>query len=212
MDTPIREKICVTSFMNAMLMSRWAFSIAFAASAALIEAAPECAAAGDRTVDVIHLVEDFRVLCSDDLHDFVDGMRLVARVDSLRAVAEAEVAASLQAGNAFEFWTADVLSDPGIDRAFIDYRRPPGPVQQSRDRVRGREDGRQIGLVARIDGGRHGDDVNVGVSAFFRVVGQAKRRRRKFCLFDLKRAVVSPAEFFDALGIAVETGDIELAG
>ena len=39
MDTPIREKICVTSFMKAMLMSRCAFSIALAASAALIEAA-----------------------------------------------------------------------------------------------------------------------------------------------------------------------------
>ena len=39
MDTPTFEKICVTSFMKAMLMSRWAFSIAFAASAALIDAA-----------------------------------------------------------------------------------------------------------------------------------------------------------------------------
>ena len=38
-DTPIREKICATSFMKAMLMSRCAFSIAFAASAVLIEAA-----------------------------------------------------------------------------------------------------------------------------------------------------------------------------
>ena len=38
-DTPIFEKICVTSLMKAMLMSRWAFSIALAASAALIEAA-----------------------------------------------------------------------------------------------------------------------------------------------------------------------------
>ena len=33
------EKICATSFMKAMLMSRWAFSIALAASAALIDAA-----------------------------------------------------------------------------------------------------------------------------------------------------------------------------
>jgi hypothetical protein len=33
------EKICAISFMKAMLMSRWAFSITLAASAALIEAA-----------------------------------------------------------------------------------------------------------------------------------------------------------------------------
>ena len=33
------EKIWVISFMKAMLMSRWAFSITLAASAALIEAA-----------------------------------------------------------------------------------------------------------------------------------------------------------------------------
>lgn len=38
-DTPIRAMICATSFMKAMLMSRWAFSITLAASAALIEAA-----------------------------------------------------------------------------------------------------------------------------------------------------------------------------
>ena len=38
-ETSMREKICAISFMKAMLMSRWAFSIAFAASAALIEAA-----------------------------------------------------------------------------------------------------------------------------------------------------------------------------
>ncbi len=38
-DTPIRENICAASFIKAMLMSRCAFSIAFAASAALIDAA-----------------------------------------------------------------------------------------------------------------------------------------------------------------------------
>ena len=38
-DTSIFEKICATSFMKAMLMSRCAFSIALAASAALIDAA-----------------------------------------------------------------------------------------------------------------------------------------------------------------------------
>ena len=39
MDTSILEKICATSFMKAMLISRCAFSMAFAASAALIDAA-----------------------------------------------------------------------------------------------------------------------------------------------------------------------------
>ena len=38
-DTPTLRQICATSFMKAMLMSRWAFSITLAASAALIEAA-----------------------------------------------------------------------------------------------------------------------------------------------------------------------------
>ena len=33
-DSPAFEKICAASFMKAMLMSRCAFSIAFAASAA----------------------------------------------------------------------------------------------------------------------------------------------------------------------------------
>ena len=39
MEISILEKICATSFMKAMLMSRCAFSIALAASAALMEAA-----------------------------------------------------------------------------------------------------------------------------------------------------------------------------
>ena len=38
-ERSIAEKICAISFMKAMLMSRWAFSITLAASAALIEAA-----------------------------------------------------------------------------------------------------------------------------------------------------------------------------
>ena len=38
-DTSILAKICAISFMKAMLMSRWAFSITLAASAALIDAA-----------------------------------------------------------------------------------------------------------------------------------------------------------------------------
>ena len=38
-DTPISAMICATSFMKATLMSRWAFSITLAASAARIEAA-----------------------------------------------------------------------------------------------------------------------------------------------------------------------------
>ena len=38
-DTPIFDTIWVTSLMKAMLMSRCAFSIALAASAALIDAA-----------------------------------------------------------------------------------------------------------------------------------------------------------------------------
>ena len=51
-DMPSFEKIWVISFMKAMLMSRWAFSITLAASAALIERGAEDAAAGDRAVDL----------------------------------------------------------------------------------------------------------------------------------------------------------------
>ena len=38
-ERSIAPKICAISFMKAMLMSRWAFSITLAASAALIDAA-----------------------------------------------------------------------------------------------------------------------------------------------------------------------------
>ena len=90
------EKILVISFMKAMLMSRWAFSITLAASAVLIEAARKTPAlvtapyiAASRSVDRL-------VLAGDDLDDPVDRMLAVAGIDPLGRVAEEEVAAALQ--------------------------------------------------------------------------------------------------------------------
>ena len=76
---PSLAKICVISFMKAMLMSRWAFSITLAASAALIEAARKTPRAGDRAVDRGELLDDLLVLAGDDLDDLVDRMLAVAR-------------------------------------------------------------------------------------------------------------------------------------
>ena len=48
---PSLAKIWVISFMKAMLMSRWAFSMTLAASAVLIDLGAEDAARGDPAVD-----------------------------------------------------------------------------------------------------------------------------------------------------------------
>ena len=92
----LREKICATSFMKAMLMSRWAFSIALAAFGGLDRRRAEHPAAGDRAIDLRELLDHLLVLAGDDLGDLVDAVLAVARVDPLGAVAEAEVAAALQ--------------------------------------------------------------------------------------------------------------------
>jgi len=47
---------------------------------------------------MVQLVEHLLVFTSDDLDDLVDPVDLVAGIDALRAVAQAKVAAALQAG------------------------------------------------------------------------------------------------------------------
>ena len=176
-DRSSRAKIWVISFMKAMLMSRWAFSITLAASAALIEAARNTPALGHRAVDRGEPVGDRLVLAGDDLHDPVDRMLAVARIDPLGRVAEEEVAAPDQARNLLDQRPANLLGDAGIDGAFIDDDRLPGRIEQRGDGA-GRADHRaEIGLVGLVDRRRDGDDVDVGAGAVGRIGGERQAAR-----------------------------------
>jgi hypothetical protein len=72
---PMRWKICVISLMNAMLMSRCAFSITFAASAVLDVARAEDAA-GDGAVDAASAARRLRRLPGHHLGDALDRVLL----------------------------------------------------------------------------------------------------------------------------------------
>ena len=94
----MRSKISASSFISAMLRSRCVFSMTFAASATLIDDARCTPAVDDRAVERRRRVRSVSgVLAGDDLHDLLERVLLVARVDPLGRVAELEVLAVLQA-------------------------------------------------------------------------------------------------------------------
>ena len=74
----------------------------------------------DGAVGVGDAVERRRVLARDDLHDALERVLLVARVDALGRVAELEVLALRQARDLGEDRAADVLGDARVDRRLVD--------------------------------------------------------------------------------------------
>jgi len=92
-------------------------------------------------------------------------VRVVARVDPLMAIAEADVIAALEAAEALDFGPPHLLGDPRIDGAFIDNRRLAGGVDHCGDRARRGEQGVKVRTIVRVDRGRDGDDIDAGPSA-----------------------------------------------
>ena len=74
----------------------------------------------DRAVRVGDALERRRVLARDDLHDALERVLLVARVDALGRVAELEVLALREARDLGEDRPADVLGDARVDRRLVD--------------------------------------------------------------------------------------------
>ena len=72
-DTPLAQYLEPPRSSKAMLMSRWAFSIALAASAVRIEQL-EHPRLGHCPIEMLQLVENLFVLAGDHLDDLVDPM------------------------------------------------------------------------------------------------------------------------------------------
>ena len=66
---PSRSKMIASSFISAMLRSRWVFSMTLAASATSIDGARWMPALDDRAVDRGDALQRLRVLARDDLDD-----------------------------------------------------------------------------------------------------------------------------------------------
>src|SRR5262249_32764172 len=112
-------KMAESSFMNAMLRSRCAFSITLAASATLIDGALQ-ASRDDRTVNRCDDIEGPRILTGHDLFDGLEPMRLVAGVDPFVRIATREITARRQTRSLLEDRHAIFLRRAGIDRGFVD--------------------------------------------------------------------------------------------
>ncbi len=94
-----------------------------------------------------------------DLADVRQPPLAVARVDPLRAVTAIEILVEAQPRPFLEQGDADFLGGTGIDRGFIDH--DVAALEQAGNQGTGAAQRRQIGLLMRIDRGRHGHDVHI---------------------------------------------------
>ena len=178
----------------------------------LDRASLEGAGAGDPAVDLGELRGDGLVFARHHLHDPLDAVLAVAGIDALRRIAEEEVPALDEAGDALEQGAAKLFGDARIDGAFIDDRRRRLAVEQAGDQLGRAEQRRQIGPVRPVHRGRHGDDVDVRPPRPLALVGEHQRRAGEPRLVDLAGAVAALAELGDARRVNVEAGRLEMLG
>ena len=125
-------------------------------------------AGGDHgAVNLFNLLEGFRGVAGDDLHDLGDGAFLVARVDALGGVADVEVLLPLEAREFLEDGNADFFGGTGIHGGFV---HDDGAALEVLADAFGRFDQRgEIRLVGFVHRGGHGDDDEVGFADDLRV-------------------------------------------
>ena len=194
----------VISFMKAMLMSRWAFSIALAASAVLMIARDEHLTAGDPARRARRGARSRPRSAPRPPCQPLHRVLAIARVDPLRRVAEKEVDSAAQPRGALERRPHDFLGGAGIDRALEDHDR--AHRHRLADGLAGRFNCRQIGHVVAVDRGRHGDDVEVVADQRGLVGGETDGCLRQGLGRYLASAIVTAAQRSNTLGIAVVAG------
>jgi len=79
------------------------------------------AGGGDRLIDAGDTLESVRVLAGDDLHNLLQGVLLVARIDSFRRVSELEIYSLNQSGLASKDRAAHLFGHAGIHGRFVDH-------------------------------------------------------------------------------------------
>ena len=145
--------------MNAILRSRWVFSMTLAASATLIEGALWMPALHRRTVDRRDDFERARVLPGHHLGDGLEAMLPVAGIDALGRIAEGEIASADEPGGAFEHRHAVFFGGAGIDRELVDH--DVAPLERAADQFGRFQQQAQIGAKMLVDRRRDGDDKKI---------------------------------------------------
>ena len=203
---PSTWQIAESSFISAMLRSRWVFSMTLAASATLIDDARWMPALTTEPYTLCDDIEGARVLAGDDLGDGLKPVLLVARIDALRRIADGEIAAACQARGFLQHRDAFFLGGAGIDRGLVD--NDVAALQRPADDLGGAEQRGEVGLARVVDRRRHRDDEEVGLAQRRpdRVVS-VRLPVAEIGGIDLARAILARAQFLDAPGIDIEPDD-----
>ena len=160
----------------------------------------------DLAVQLVHKLGYFRRAAAGHLLDAGQAVLLVARIDSLRAVAAEEVDVKFFAAEFFEYRYAHFLGSAGIYRG-LEYD-DRAVAQYLADRFAGLDERGQVGPVGAVHGCRHGHDKYRAVR---QVLGRCGKGQLvgflQFIRRGLQRAVVPGLQFGDALFIDVEADD-----
>ena len=158
-----------------------------------------------RSIDRGDDIERRGVLAGNDLPDRLEPMLLVAGIDALGRIADAEIGPGFQPRGALERRRAIFLRRAGIDGRFID--DDVAFFQRAADGFGGFEQRAQIGPARLVDRRRHRDDEEIGVGEIGRIVAIAQRRLREISRLDLARAVAAGPQLFDPAPVDVEADD-----
>ena len=121
-------------------------------------------------------VQRFRRVAGDHFHDSRQRVLAVARVDSLRRIADEKVPLPLRFGLAFEDRNADLLGGARIYRRLINDGCPL--FQISPDGNAGSDQWTEIGLMSIVDRSGYSDNDDVG-GAQLRSVGRGLEQRSR---------------------------------
>jgi hypothetical protein len=157
----------------------------------------------DAAVERVDELRHVRCGPGGHLPDGRDAMRLVARVDALRAVAGEEIPVEPQPRDSLEDGHADLLGAAGVDSRFVD--DDVALFQHLADRFARPDERRQVGPLVIVDRRRHGDDEDAASPQVF----QARRevqllRGRQFRRVHFQRAVDAAPQLVDTVRLDVE--------
>lgn len=154
-------------------------------------------------IETVHGVRHFRGGAGGDLHDVGDAVELIARVNALRAVAGVEVLVEGEAGDPLQHRHAVLLGGAGEYRGLVNH--DIAGLEGLADGLGRPDQRRQVGLAVLVDGGGHGDDVDVTAVQGRRIVAERQALRGgQLRVAELPGKIVPFAQIADTVAVNVK--------
>src|SRR5690606_24998023 len=147
---------------------------------------------------------------ANHLAAFLQRMLTVARIDSLRAVAQLEIDAAAQARCLFKLWAADFFRGTGVYGRFEHHNA--ARTQHGTYRPASADQQGKIGIVLVVHGRRNGHHEEVAALQVRQLVGELQGRRKQYGAFDLAGPVISLFEPSDSPLVHIKPDDIKTPG